>query len=74
MTPRWPATDVTHQVSFGEVDAESLPLTQCICGAKWQPWEGPVLSIYEQPDAATCPECHRQFFFRNSIRVYQRGD
>lgn len=64
--------DVTDQVDFGNSDDESLPLTKCVCGKKFEYWEF-VLSIYED-SPNKCPNCGRKLFFRNSIRVYEVKD
>lgn len=62
--------DVTDAVEFSNNDDECLPLTKCICGAKWSPWSGPILSIYD--DSPTeCPQCRRRFIFHLGIRVKQ---
>jgi len=31
--------DVTPQVSFAAIDDKSLPLTKCVCGEQFVPWE-----------------------------------
>lgn len=62
--------DVTDRVSFENPDDESLPLTKCACGETWRPWNGPILSIYED-DPRECNRCHRQFYFRNDVRVFE---
>ncbi len=44
--------DVTSQVSFGENDGEYLPLTRCVCGHTFEPWDE-VISIYRD-NSYTC--------------------
>ena len=68
-------TDVTDSVDFdfGSIDGELLPLTKCVCGAKWSPWSGPGISIYEDSPNA-CPECGRKFYFAACIKVYEVHD
>lgn len=61
--------DVTDKVDFDNPDDECLPLTKCVCGEKFQPWEF-IISIYEDAQGS-CEKCGRKFFFRNAIRVYQ---
>ena len=61
--------DVTDKVGVGMIDDESLPLTKCICGVVFIPWEM-VLGIYKD-DPTTCPYCHRKFYFTNNISVYE---
>jgi hypothetical protein len=62
--------DVTGHVMFATPDDEGLPLTRCICGETWNPWSGPVLSVYA--DSPTeCERCHRRFYFRNNVRVFE---
>ena len=61
--------DVTDQVDFGGVDGEYLPLTKCVCGARFEIWEH-ILDISH--DGSACPFCGRSLYFRCSIRVYER--
>ena len=61
--------DVTSQVEFGNNDDECLPITKCVCGAVFMPWEF-IISIYSD-DAYECPKCQRKFYFSCSIRIYQ---
>lgn len=62
--------DVTDAVQFGEIDGEALPLSKCVCGAKWHPWDGPILSVYAD-DPTECLNCGRKFYFTNTIRVLE---
>lgn len=64
--------DVTAQVRFGANDDESLPLSQCVCGAKFGHWDF-SLSIYRET-AYECPACHRKLYFRNRISVFEVRD
>lgn len=60
--------DVTDKIGFGGVDDELLPMNECMCGAKWGSWSGPIMSIY--PDTPTaCPACGRQYFFSLGITI-----
>lgn len=61
--------DITQEVDFQNNDDECLPLTKCICGQTFSPWEF-IISIYDE-DARECPSCHRKMFFRLGIRVFQ---
>ena len=61
--------DVTAQVDYGDVDAESLPLTKCVCGARFPAWEE-IISIYEE-HPWTCPQCGIKLVFANTIHVYK---
>lgn len=65
--------DVTSLVDFDNPDDEFLPMTACVCGANFPVWEFNI-SIYDDDSASECPKCHRKFYFRQSIRVYQVGD
>lgn len=68
--PHFASVDVTKDVAFENNDDESLPLTRCLCGATWRPWNGPILSVYDdQP--TSCGACGREFYFSNQIHVYQ---
>ena len=61
--------DVTDQVDFGDVDAECLPLTECVCGERFRAWDQ-VLGVY--PDRPwVCPKCNTKLVFSNAIKVYQ---
>ena len=63
--------DVTEYVEFGSVDDESLPLTKCVCGKKFDSWHH-ILGIESDEEyAKECPECGRKLFFRNSVHVYE---
>ena len=64
--------NVTDLVHFDINDDECLPITKCLCGAEFKPWDF-VISIYRD-SACKCPKCGRDFYFKNSIQVYQRGD
>ena len=62
--------DVTDQVSFDNPDDECLPITKCVCGAKFRAWSEFNISIYSD-DPYPCPKCGRKLYFRNSIRVME---
>ena len=61
--------DVTNLVDFGNNDDECLPITQCICGLKFQTWDY-IINIYPE-DAIGCPACGAKLYFRLGIKVYQ---
>ena len=61
--------DVTAEVRTGEIDGEMLPVTRCLCGAEWHPWEGPILHTGAE-NPYECPECHVKLYFTNQITVY----
>jgi hypothetical protein len=61
--------DVTDLVWFSNNDDELLPITQCVCGAKYVTWDF-VISIYPE-DAYECPACHRKLYFSLGITVYE---
>ena len=61
--------DVTSSVDFRLNDDELLPLTRCVCGALFQPWDF-TLGVYA--DSPTeCPVCGRRFYFSVQIHVYE---
>ena len=63
------AMDVTAHVDFAANDDESLPLTKCVCEAKFWAWEE-MLGVY--PDHPwTCPQCGAKLYFSVGIRVFQ---
>lgn len=63
--------DITAEVEFGDSDGESLPLTRCACGKKYDFYDC-VLSIYR--DMPTSCACGRQLYFSNRITVYEIGN
>lgn len=62
-------TDVTSLMKIGEVDDESLPVDECVCGERFGHWDF-IVSIYKD-DPVKCPKCNRKFFFTNKVTVYQ---
>lgn len=55
--------------AHGSPDDEILPVTRCVCGAKYRPWEF-VISIYD--DAPTeMPCCGRKVYFRQEIEIVE---
>jgi hypothetical protein len=63
------SVDVTDKVNFENNDDECLPLTKCVCGKEFNAW-GFIISIYDN-SAEECPNCHRKFYFRNNINIYE---
>lgn len=63
------AADVTHLVAFHNNDDEFLPITKCVCGARFEPWDF-TISIYSD-NPHRCPSCNRALFFSFSISVYE---
>jgi len=61
--------NVTHLVDFYENDGECLPITKCVCGQMFEPWEF-FISIYKDI-AYACPTCGRKLYFRADITVYE---
>jgi DNA-directed RNA polymerase subunit RPC12/RpoP len=64
--------DVTDDVSFGSADDESLPITKCICGQKFEHWTH-IISIYAD-DPIECPNCGAKLYFRSQVRVFMVVD
>lgn len=62
-------TDVTNQVRFEGNDDELLPITQCVCGAKFEPWTF-MIGIYKD-DPYSCPKCGAKLYFSWSTTVYK---
>lgn len=61
--------DVTDKIELGSVDDELVPITKCVCGAEFEWWHF-YISIY--PDTPYgCPKCGREFYFENTVKVYQ---
>lgn len=64
--------DITKQVDFQLNDDEHLPITKCVCGVKFNPWDF-IISIYHDT-ASGCPRCKRRLYFRTEITVYEVAD
>ena len=62
--------DVTEDTRTGDPDGEHVPLTKCVCGATWDGWNGPILSIYSD-DPTECPTCHRRFYVNIRVEVME---
>jgi hypothetical protein len=62
--------DVTDRVSFGDNDADMLPLTECVCGQRFGLLEFNLHSDRDEP--ITCLSCGRMLYFTISIRVFER--
>jgi DNA-directed RNA polymerase subunit RPC12/RpoP len=62
-------SDVTTRVDFTDNDGEDLPLTKCICDAKFPVWQE-VLGVYEERPWV-CPHCGAKLIFSNAIRVFK---
>ncbi len=62
-------TDVIDKVDFQNPDDEALPLTRCVCGANFDPWQE-VVGIYRD-SPWVCPACGAKLVFANAVRVYQ---
>lgn len=61
--------EVTDLVGFENNDDECLPITKCLCGAKFPSWDF-IISIY--PDLAySCPKCRTKLYFTASIKIYE---
>jgi len=65
--------DVTDLMDFNFPDDEVMPLTGCLCGAKWPAWSGPYISIYEDTPYA-CPECGRKFYWQARYTIWEVVD
>ena len=64
--------DITDQVRFDLNDDECLPITKCVCGERFGPWDF-FISIYRD-HPYRCPACGRALYFRPGIRVYEVND
>jgi len=64
--------DVTDKVNFGDVDGECIPITKCVCGESFVPWDF-IISIYKD-DTHTCPKCNRKLYFSMKIQVFEIND
>ena len=61
--------NVTEQVDFQYPDDECLPITKCVCGKVFRPWEF-IISI-EADYPHSCPSCGAELIFSSKITVYQ---
>jgi hypothetical protein len=61
--------NVTAQVDFELNDDESLALTKCVCGARFEPWTF-IIDMYKN-DPVACPMCDRKLFFTLDIAVFE---
>ncbi len=61
--------DVTAETSFGNPDDELLPLTKCVCGARFKNWDV-TLSIYHD-DPRTMECCGRRLYFSLTIQIIE---
>jgi len=64
--------DVTDKVRFDGNDDELLPITQCVCGAKFEPWTF-MIGVYDD-ELYACPKCDAKLCFSWSVTVYQIED
>jgi len=64
--------DVTEWMELGAIDDEALVILKCVCGARFNSWDF-FISMY--PDTPyTCDKCHRKFYFKVQITVYEVGE
>lgn len=64
-----PDKDVTALVDFENNDDECLPITKCVCGAKFPSWDR-TISVYRDW-ANPCSECGRKLYFSFRITVFE---
>ena len=63
--------DVTDKVDFQNNDDECLPLTKCVCGKEYKPWNF-TISMYDgYPVTRSCPACGRKLCFKIGISFYE---
>jgi len=61
--------DVTEHVEYYNFEQESMAITQCVCGAEFEPWK---FNIYiSREEAERCPQCGRALYFRAHVCVYE---
>ncbi len=64
--------DITDEVRFELNDGESMPLIECVCGEKSEPWDFILGMDRDYPHE--CPNCKRKLYFKANIRVYEKGE
>ena len=62
-----PSVDVTEYVIAGFPDDEIMPVEQCVCGQKYDPWEQ-MISIYEE-HATVMPCCGARLYWKPCWKV-----
>lgn len=70
ITVSWKDKDVTDLVDFQLNDDEWLPLTKCVCGARFRVWDFIINSDDERP--RECPKCGSGLYFTVAIRVFEK--
>jgi len=60
--------NITSEVEFGFSDDEYLPITRCLCGAEFEPYEQ-WISIYES-SPWECSECGAEMVWEFKPNVY----
>lgn len=68
--------DVTDKVDFENPDDECLPLTRCVCGQTFVPWDFILGIEKDKTYMKTCPNCKRKLFWELRVKVfeYTEGD
>ena len=64
--------DITDKVDFGDNDGDYIPITKCICGKKFIPWDFFITT--DENDPRKCPNCQRKLLFTINIKVYEVKD
>ena len=62
--------DVTRLVEFSYPDEESLPITKCVCGARFDLWDFVIDAEWEK-EKYSCPVCNTKLCWTQTITVYQ---
>lgn len=63
--------DVTKDIWYDYNDGEALPITKCVCGYGFTPWEFVIYPDYGHGDIRKCPNCGAKLYWEQSVRVYR---
>lgn len=64
-----PDLDVTNQIEYADIEGDSLSITKCVCGKEYKSWD--FILHTDRDWAAECYHCHRKFYFRDTVQVFE---
>jgi len=64
-----PDIDITDKTRWGDIDGESLALTQCTCGKEFGYWDFIIGPYREWPHH--CPDCGRALYFKIHVQIFE---
>lgn len=63
--------EITDKVEFDLNDDESLPLTKCVCGKKFEAWNFIIGVDKDKQYMKQCSACGRFLFWELTIKVFE---